>query len=349
MGLAEERYTNKVLYIQQFNNLLHLKPPESNTMDRPTKGTQSPPQKPDILSITIPKLSRRPATSPPNEPHPLPPVSEPRSQFTIFPTLPAELRLKIWEFALPGPRVVEIKAPDCIFLEGDPIASLDFTSACAVPTPLHVNSEAREVALQHYQLSFATGTFPPRIYFCFERDTLYFPEWVFDDGSVPDIMPFVTAISSSERARIRSVAVDVDRWFGNNMDSDDEGDPIFAINGQLKVEALEGLRELCWVMLEPLPDGRCSSCADKVRPKRLGEVGLEERVDEQYDQFRNGLKKETDAYLGKLARVLGERWRPPLVRVMALTRDGVRVPPATAELAEMVEVEDGGEAGESSD
>jgi hypothetical protein len=32
--------------------------------------------------------------------------------FTLFPKLPIELRLKIWEEALPGPRIIEIHHDD---------------------------------------------------------------------------------------------------------------------------------------------------------------------------------------------------------------------------------------------
>ncbi|MCJ1248771.1 hypothetical protein MMC30_005990 [Trapelia coarctata] len=313
-------------------------------MDRPWEGTQSPQQKPDILSLIIPNLSRRPTTTPPNETHPSPAVSGPRSEFTLFPALPAELRLKIWEFALPGPRVVEIKAPPPSFADRPPDSALDdFTSSCAIPTLLHVNSEARGIALKHYELSFATGTFPPRIYFSFERDTLYFPEYVFDDGGVADITPFIMAISSSERARVRRVAVDVDRWFASN-DNSDYVDEESSMNGQVHVAALSGLQELCWVVLEPLPDGRCSSCEDKVQPKWLGEVGLEDRA----KGYNKSIYRDTDVYLDKMAKNLGQGWRRPVVRVVALTRDGVRVPPATADIAEMDEVRDSKEEVESS-
>jgi hypothetical protein len=223
---------------------------------------------------------------------------------------------------------------------------LDFTSACALPTLLHVNSEARAVALRRYELAFANATYPARIYFDFERDTLYFPEYSFDNGSVADVRPFQDAISAAERARVRRVAIDVDRWFAGRDLMEKEDHPALAtVNGQITVASWPGLRELCWVLLEPLPDGRCTSCDDKVRPARLGVVGLEERVEDRSLKFREILTRDTDTYFEELESMIekmwggagngqgGKRlWKPPRLRIMALTRDGVRVAPTMSEI-----------------
>jgi hypothetical protein len=42
-------------------------------------------------------------------------ASELLTAFTLFPELPTELQLKIWEHAIPGPRVMKIKTHVCIF------------------------------------------------------------------------------------------------------------------------------------------------------------------------------------------------------------------------------------------
>lgn len=68
-------------------------------------------------------------------------VSPPRRPrtFTMFSTLPPELRQKIWFFALPGPRHLEITD----YFEG-------FPNSCLAPSMLNVNREARQIFLKHY-------------------------------------------------------------------------------------------------------------------------------------------------------------------------------------------------------
>lgn len=75
----------------------------------------------------------------------LPRVSHsPLDEFTLFPRLPPELRQAIWEVALPGPQTLAISGSD--------------KSICRpkVPNLLHVNLEARIIALKTYKLSFAS-------------------------------------------------------------------------------------------------------------------------------------------------------------------------------------------------
>ncbi|KAI8634114.1 hypothetical protein F5Y19DRAFT_199846 [Xylariaceae sp. FL1651] len=84
--------------------------------------------------------------------------------FRLFPALPAELRLKVWEYMI-APRIVGIA---CLCLQGGgssveiqrdelwgsrtsgPAAS----GRAAIPVLLHVSHEARALALAHYELSF---------------------------------------------------------------------------------------------------------------------------------------------------------------------------------------------------
>jgi hypothetical protein len=73
--------------------------------------------------------------------------------FTLFPNLPKELRLDIWEMALPR-RVVELKADAAILLNTEidlpPIAIL--MPNCKAPNMLYVCRESRSVALNEYKL-----------------------------------------------------------------------------------------------------------------------------------------------------------------------------------------------------
>ncbi|KAI1305670.1 hypothetical protein F5Y03DRAFT_148933 [Xylaria venustula] len=103
--------------------------------------------------------------------------------FTNFGKFPAELRIKIWQFAMPEARTVVIKSP---FLQKPAPISLDrvlpqpldsedtWQSTTQVPALLHVSAEARHEALKHYSLSLGVGKAQPRVYIDFNRDTLFF-------------------------------------------------------------------------------------------------------------------------------------------------------------------------------
>lgn len=97
--------------------------------------------------------------------------------FTPFPRLPIELRLKIWDLARPEGRFLILETSKT----GDGIYSKS-----TVPAMLHVNFEARVVALQWYMLAFATWEGPGRTFFDFETDGLwckYTPHWRGAPGS----------------------------------------------------------------------------------------------------------------------------------------------------------------------
>lgn len=64
------------------------------------------------------------------------------SRFQLFPFLIPELRLKIWEYAVPGPAVV------CRTWNN---AKFDFSLRRPVPAVLHVCREARYWTLRRYQ------------------------------------------------------------------------------------------------------------------------------------------------------------------------------------------------------
>lgn len=69
--------------------------------------------------------------------------------FDLFPLLPPELRLRIWAFALPGPRILHINATAAPTSSSPAFASMPLTTT--PPTLLSVSREARDVALMHYR------------------------------------------------------------------------------------------------------------------------------------------------------------------------------------------------------
>jgi hypothetical protein len=91
------------------------------------------------------------------------PTPECLTEFTIFPELPIELRLKIWEYAFP-PRVVNI------VYDHDRDRYFSFNSS--PPILLQIHRETRELCLKTHQLCFGTDTHPPSIYFDAAKDIL---------------------------------------------------------------------------------------------------------------------------------------------------------------------------------
>lgn len=89
-------------------------------------------------------------------------------EFHQFAKLPRELRLMIWAYALPDPRVVTI--------ERIRINPRDYRVSCEdrVPSTLLVNHESHEACRSRYTLSFATfgDVHGPPVYFDFSRDII---------------------------------------------------------------------------------------------------------------------------------------------------------------------------------
>ncbi|KAI1135186.1 hypothetical protein F5Y05DRAFT_416492 [Hypoxylon sp. FL0543] len=104
--------------------------------------------------------------------------------FPKFNELPPELRIKIWQHAMPGPRTVVVKSP--YTRQKETPRSLEeaitephveeetWYSTTQIPALLHVNAEARYEALKHYKLSLGVGSAQSRIYVDFSRDTIFF-------------------------------------------------------------------------------------------------------------------------------------------------------------------------------
>jgi hypothetical protein len=78
-------------------------------------------------------------------------------KFTFFPLLVIELRLRIWEFALPGPRIVDIYYDT----ETDEFYERQFASGLSM---LYVNHESRVEVLKLYKPYFGTPSHCARIW-----------------------------------------------------------------------------------------------------------------------------------------------------------------------------------------
>ncbi len=85
----------------------------------------------------------------------------PPPAFSLFPELPFEIRLKIWELALPEPRVIQVRDTDKNPLLGsDPVLKAipcHCASLCDVyPSIAAVTSESRAVFMEHFTFCFGT-------------------------------------------------------------------------------------------------------------------------------------------------------------------------------------------------
>lgn len=135
--------------------------------------------------------------------------------FPLFPALPAELRLKIWECLL-QPRIV-IAA--CFDAADEPRKRAQLARRpCLRPVPvlLHINAETRRLALTHYELAFpwripamlaTPRARPARTYFNFAADTLLLLGELepYDRSNIN--APMVYFLARPDAARVGSVAV----------------------------------------------------------------------------------------------------------------------------------------------
>lgn len=87
--------------------------------------------------------------------------------FSLFPSLPPEIRIKIWHHAC-LPRVVTV----CYDQGSDRCLSSSET-----PALLRATHESRVEAQRSYKLYFSTASYPARIYFNPYQDTLYLPRY----------------------------------------------------------------------------------------------------------------------------------------------------------------------------
>jgi len=67
-------------------------------------------------------------------------------EFHLFPNLPIELRLKIWRFALPDSRLIEVRLPDRMFivLGGQKLWLAKQFNSCMPRALLYTNKKAQE-------------------------------------------------------------------------------------------------------------------------------------------------------------------------------------------------------------
>ena len=118
------------------------------------------------------------------------------SEFHLFPLLPSELRLKVWNIVLSKPRVVSINCKREL-CENDRRIAKAFPPQAAPPAILHVCRESRFEGLSVYQQAFRMDLSPVYTYISFEQDTVSCSTDVFE------------YLRMTELLRIRRLVLDV--------------------------------------------------------------------------------------------------------------------------------------------
>ncbi|KAF8850746.1 hypothetical protein BDZ45DRAFT_769297 [Acephala macrosclerotiorum] len=95
--------------------------------------------------------------------------SELGTSFKSFEKLPTELRLAIWWFALPGPRIIKLFAD----MKRPGEISPRIQTESSPPGMLRANTESRQIAQQAYKLFFTQQPNVKLQYVDWSKDTLY--------------------------------------------------------------------------------------------------------------------------------------------------------------------------------
>lgn len=116
-------------------------------------------------------------------------------RFTLFRSLPLEIRLIIWRLSLPS-RVVEILAShNC---------TTGFYSQAALPAVLQACRESRQMVEALYPRCVGSFLQPERVRFNFDLDTLYLDISQEEDG----LHRLFGVLKETELARLKYVAID---------------------------------------------------------------------------------------------------------------------------------------------
>ncbi|KAI4869436.1 hypothetical protein F4820DRAFT_406569 [Hypoxylon rubiginosum] len=127
-----------------------------------------------------------------------------------FAALPIELRLIIWAYNLPGPRIVDIKcsteSASTSELQRDHTPTTCIFTA-SVPVNLHVCRESRFAAFRRYRLLFRDPTKYGQVIFDPTRDILYFGARFGIAASGTRFGTFLSLVQPEELAYVHRIAI----------------------------------------------------------------------------------------------------------------------------------------------
>lgn len=119
--------------------------------------------------------------------------------FTLFSSLPSELRIKIWKYLVPGPRVVPVRYN---------FRTSQYTSTSAPPALLHACHESRTIFLSSHNKLTLSPKYPSTVFVDFKHDTIFFDSL---DCSPDGDLTYDLA-KSLDGDKILNVAVDAQLW-----------------------------------------------------------------------------------------------------------------------------------------
>ncbi|KAK0105427.1 hypothetical protein ONS95_004204 [Cadophora gregata] len=146
--------------------------------------------------------------------------------FIPFLTLPSELRIKIWKFGFPEPRVVPVRFNR---------ASQQYTSTTAPPALAHACSQSRSIFLETYTKLVLSPRYTSTVFVDFARDTLFFDNL---DCSPDGDLSYDLALSP-HADQILNLAVDAQLW---------EVLRVFKYDSLSEVKLMRNLRTVALVM-----------------------------------------------------------------------------------------------------
>ncbi|KAE9365284.1 hypothetical protein N431DRAFT_354150 [Stipitochalara longipes BDJ] len=173
--------------------------------------------------------------------------------FSLFTSLPSELRIKIWRSSFPGPRVVPVRFQR---------PSSQYISDSSPPSLLHVCSESRSLFLSIYTKLILSPKYDSAVFVNFAIDTIFFDNL---DCS-PDGDLSLDLARSPHRTRILSCAIDSQVW---------EILRVFKYDPLSEVRMMPSLRTMALVMLRDR-DGAGHS---RIQADRYGSQNVNFRMD----------------------------------------------------------------------
>jgi 2EXR family len=164
--------------------------------------------------------------------------------FTIFMSLPSELRIKIWRCSFPGPRVVPVRFQR---------SSNQYTSNSAPPPLLYVCSESRSLFLSTYTKFILSPKYDSAVFINFNIDTIFFDNL----ECSPDGDLSLDLARSPHSGRILSCAIDSQVW---------EVLRVFKYDSLSEVMRMPNLKTIALVMLRDYDGGGL----DRIQAEKYG-------------------------------------------------------------------------------
>ncbi|KAF8846612.1 hypothetical protein BDZ45DRAFT_682421 [Acephala macrosclerotiorum] len=118
----------------------------------------------------------------------------PPPTFTLFPTLPAELQIKIWRYTLPGPRIIQLQYSK---------SSSSFHGT-RPPPALHTCRTSREIALSVFEPAFTRNDQLKPIYIDFAHDTLHL-------ATNSEMCKHMASLYPDFKEKIQSLAIEISK------------------------------------------------------------------------------------------------------------------------------------------